>query len=338
MAHVRLERIGKTFIDVKPAIEAVCDLSLWLNDGERLAIVGPSGCGKTTLLRLIAGLERLDCGSVRFEGRDLAGVPPEKRSVAMVFANDALFANRTVFDNIAYPLRLRGRRAIEQRVVSEASTVRVADLLGRYPRQLSSGQRQRVALARALATDPAVLLMDEPFSRLDAPLRVELRIECARVLAERAVTTIFVTHDQSEALALAQRVALMRDGSLEQIGTLRELYERPANEFVARFIGSPAMVIVPAQALGFPEYGSRVRIGLRSDAVRLVSDGEFCGTVRAVEDLGADGYAYVDGAFGSLTAHLRPGEDVPGIGERVTLAIDRGRTYAFAADGTNAGV
>jgi len=338
VAHVRLERIGKTFRDVKPPIEAVCELSLSLDDGERLAVVGPSGCGKTTLLRLIAGLERLDLGIVRFDGRDVATVPPEKRSVAMVFAGDALFAHRTIFDNIAYPLRLRGRRAVEQRVAREAATVRVGDLLGRYPRQLSTGQRQRVALARALAMDPAVLLMDEPFSRLDALLRVDLRIEFARVLAERALTTIFVTHDQSEALALAQRVALMRDGGLEQIGTLRELYEQPVNEFVARFIGSPAMSVVPAEALGFHEYGGRVRIGLRPDAVHLASDGEYRGTVRAVEDLGADAYAYVEGAFGSLATRVRSGEALPRIGEHVALAIDRARTYAFAADGTNADV
>jgi len=338
VAHVRLERIDKRYHDVKPVVHAVRDLSLSLDDCERLAIVGPSGCGKTTLLRLIAGLERLDTGSVRLGSRDLANVPPEERNVAMVFSTDALFAHRTVFENIAYPLHVRGKRAVGYRVRAEATTVRVEDLLERYPRQLSSGQRQRVALARALAMDPALLLMDEPFSRLDAPLRAELRLEFARLLAERGLTMIFVTHDQGEAIALGQRIALMRDGMLEQVGTLRELYERPVNEFVARFIGAPPMVLVPADALGFGDRGGALRIGVRPDAVHVVADGEHRGIVRAVEDFGADAYAYVDGSFGSLAARVRPGEPLPRVGEQVALAIDRARTYAFAPDGTNADV
>jgi len=338
VAHIRLERIGKTYHGVEPAVHAVKDLSLSLDDCERLAIVGPSGCGKTTLLRLIAGLERLDTGSVRLGGRDLANVPPEGRNVAMVFSTDALFAHRTVFENIAYPLRVRGHRAVERRVRAEAAAVRVDNLLGRYPRQLSSGQRQRVALGRALAMDSALLTMDEPFSRLDAPLRAELRMEFAQLLGERGLTTIFVTHDQGEAIALGQRLALMRDGTLEQIGSLRDLYERPVNEFVARFIGSPAMALVPADALGFGECGGALRIGVRPDAVHLVAGGEHRGVVRAVEDFGADAFAYIDGSFGSLAARVRPGEALPRIGERVALAIDRARTYAFSPDGTNADV
>ena len=248
MTRVRLDGVEKTYRRSGPHVRALAGVSLDVAPGATLAVLGPSGCGKTTLLRAVAGLEAVDAGRVRFGERDVTADPPERRRAGFVFANDALFPHRDVAANIAYGIADAAGR--EHGVRDCAERMRVADLLRRRPATLSAGQRQRVALARALAAAPQVLLLDEPFSRLDAPLRAELRVELGALLRDARTTTLVVTHDQSEAMALGDRVVVMRDGAVEQSGTPRDLYDRPSTTFVARFVGSPAMALVPASAFG----------------------------------------------------------------------------------------
>ncbi|ABL78949.1 ABC transporter ATP-binding protein [Thermofilum pendens] len=218
---------------------AVDHVSFSVERGEMLGLLGPSGCGKTTTLRIIAGLTVPDEGRVLVEGEDITNAPPEKRGMGMVFQNYALWPHMTVYDNVAFPLRARGMPADEvQRRVKEAlEIVRLYELKDRYPHQLSGGQQQRVALARALAVQPRVILLDEPLSNLDAKLREEMRFELKELQRKLGVTAVYVTHDQAEALALSDRIAVMKDGRIVQIGTPREIYEEPANAFVADFIG-----------------------------------------------------------------------------------------------------
>lgn len=240
MAEIRLERVRKVF-DRK--VVAVNDVSLTVNDQEFTVLLGPSGCGKTTLLRCVAGLEQVDGGRIYIGGRDVTFLPPRERKIAMVFQNYAVFPHLTVFENIAFGLRMQRRpdAEVRQRVQEVAELLHIADLLDRYPSQLSGGQRQRVAVARAIAVHPEVLLMDEPLSNLDALLRLEMRAELKRLLREIKATTIYVTHDQVEALSLGDRIAVMRDGRILQYDTPLEVYDNPANTFVGGFIGNPPM-------------------------------------------------------------------------------------------------
>ncbi|MCL4458900.1 MAG: ABC transporter ATP-binding protein [Chloroflexi bacterium] len=235
MDAVELKNITMTFKEVK----AVDNMSLVIQEGEFLALLGPSGCGKTTTLRVIAGFERADSGEVYLSGENITDKPPYKRNIGMVFQNYALFPHMTVFDNIAFGLRMRGRRGreITERVQNALKLVRMEGLGRRYPRQLSGGQQQRVALARAIAIEPSVLLLDEPLSNLDAKLREEMRIELRQIQKRIGITTIFVTHDQEEALTLSDRLVLMNCGRVEQIGTPIEIYEKPRSTFTANFIG-----------------------------------------------------------------------------------------------------
>jgi multiple sugar transport system ATP-binding protein len=238
-ATVAFEDVSKAFGQVL----AVNRLNLQVAQGEFLVLLGPSGCGKTTSLRMLAGLERISSGTIRIGSTVVNELPPRARNVAMVFQSYALYPHLSVFDNLAYPLRIRGtpKTSIEPRVREVASLLRIEDLLGRRPRQLSGGQRQRVALGRAIVRHPAVFLMDEPLSNLDAQLRVHTRGELKRLQTELGVTTIYVTHDQAEAMTLADRIAIMREGLLQQVGSPREIYDRPANTFVGGFLGSPGM-------------------------------------------------------------------------------------------------
>jgi multiple sugar transport system ATP-binding protein len=221
----------------------VDDVSLYVNDGEFMVLVGPSGCGKSTTLRMIAGLEEASAGTIRIGDRDVTNLEPSDRNVAMVFQNYALYPHKSVYDNLAFPLKLRGlsRGAIEQRVQRIARVLELEEQLPRRPRQLSGGQRQRVAMGRAMIREPQAFLMDEPLSNLDAKLRTQMRAEIGLLHKELAATTIYVTHDQVEAMTLGQRVAVLRKGELQQVAEPQELYTRPANLFVAGFIGSPAM-------------------------------------------------------------------------------------------------
>ncbi|MBV9547218.1 MAG: ABC transporter ATP-binding protein [Chloroflexi bacterium] len=238
-ASVVFEEVSKSFGPVL----AVNKLNLQVAQGEFLVLLGPSGCGKTTSLRMLAGLERISSGTIRIGDTVVNELPPRSRNVAMVFQSYALYPHLSVFDNLAYPLRIRGlpRDSITPRVREVAGLLQIDSLLERRPKQLSGGQRQRVALGRAIVRHPAVFLMDEPLSNLDAQLRVHTRGELKRLQRELSVTTIYVTHDQAEAMTLADRVAIMRDGLLQQIGPPREIYDRPANMFVGAFLGSPGM-------------------------------------------------------------------------------------------------
>jgi multiple sugar transport system ATP-binding protein len=258
------------------SVAALTDLSLEIEDGELLVLVGPSGSGKTTALRLLAGLESLSSGHVRIGDRVVDELAPRDRDIAMVFQDYALYPQMSVFDNMAFGLRTRKfpRDEIDRRVRRAAGSLGLGEMLRRKPRELSGGQRQRVALGRALVREPRVFLMDEPLSNLDAKLRVQMRVEIARIQRELGVTTVFVTHDQTEAMTLGQRVAVMKDGVLQQVDTPERLYARPVNVFVAGFIGSPAMNMVHADLSSeerslFASFGEhRLSVGDEALAIR----------------------------------------------------------------------
>jgi multiple sugar transport system ATP-binding protein len=249
MSGISLERVTKVY---EGGVRAVDDVSLEVRPGEFVVLVGPSGCGKSTLLRVIAGLEKVTAGTVRIGDRDVTTVAPPDRDIAMVFQNYALYPNKTVKENLAFGLRQRRtpKPEIERRVAGMASLLGLEDLLRRRPAQLSGGQRQRVAMGRALVREPAAFLLDEPLSNLDAKLRTTMRAELSRLHERLRVTTVYVTHDQIEAMTLGQRVAVLRDGVVQQFDAPQELFRRPVNLFVAAFIGSPAMNLVGARVDG----------------------------------------------------------------------------------------
>jgi len=245
MAEITLEKLTKVYGD---GTRAVSELDLEIEDGELVVLVGPSGCGKTSALRMVAGLEPITHGRVLIGGEVVNNLPPKDRDIAMIFQNYALYPHMSAFDNMAFGLKLRGVKKERRgdRVRSAARTLGLAEVLPKKPRTLSGGQRQRVAMGRAIVREPRAFLMDEPLSNLDAKLRVEMRAEIARLQRELGVTTIYVTHDQVEAMTLGDRVAIMRDGLLQQVAKPQELYDRPRNLFVAEFIGSPAMNLIGA--------------------------------------------------------------------------------------------
>jgi multiple sugar transport system ATP-binding protein len=265
MAEITLERLTKVYSD---GTEAVTDLNLEVAAGEFVVFVGPSGCGKTTALRMIAGLETITSGDVKIDGHVVNDLPPKERDIAMVFQNYALYPHMTAYKNMGFALRMRGlpKNEIDRRVREAAHILGLTDSLEKKPRTLSGGQRQRVAMGRAIVRNPQAFLMDEPLSNLDAKLRVEMRAEIARIQRDLGVTTVYVTHDQTEAMTMGDRVAVMRNGLLQQIDTPQVLYERPHNLFVAEFIGSPAMNLVLADlaaddgALSVSVGGHRVRL------------------------------------------------------------------------------
>jgi multiple sugar transport system ATP-binding protein len=245
MAEIALQNVSKVYGD---GTRAVADLSLDIRDGELMVLVGPSGCGKTTALRMVAGLEEITSGTVRIGERVVNTLPPKDRDLAMVFQNYALYPHMSAYDNMAFGLKMRSipKSEIKRRVEDAARVLGLDRVLKKKPRTLSGGQRQRVAMGRAIVREPQAFLMDEPLSNLDAKLRVEMRAEIARIQRDLQATTIYVTHDQTEAMTLGDRVAVMRDGLLQQVGSPEDLYERPVNLFVAEFIGSPAMNLVGA--------------------------------------------------------------------------------------------
>jgi multiple sugar transport system ATP-binding protein len=246
MAEIQLEQLTKVYAD---GTRAVSELDLHVGDGELVVFVGPSGCGKTSALRMIAGLEEISGGVVRVGGRVVNDLPPKDRDMAMVFQNYALYPHMNAYDNMAFGLKMRGlgKAEIDRRVLDAARVLGLADVLKKKPRTLSGGQRQRVAMGRAIVREPVAFLMDEPLSNLDAKLRVQMRAEIARIQRDLAVTTIYVTHDQSEAMTLGDRVCVMRDGLLQQVDSPQRLYDVPVNLFVAEFIGSPSMNLVEAE-------------------------------------------------------------------------------------------
>jgi multiple sugar transport system ATP-binding protein len=278
MADIRIEGISKTYPGGKaPAVESV---NLTIRDGEFMVLLGPSGCGKTTLLRMLAGLEYPDTGRISIGDRDVTDLPPRKRGIAMVFQSYAVFPHLTVFENIAFGLRMQKRpnTEIRGRVDNAAGLLQLEPYLQRYPAQLSGGQRQRVAVARAIVMDPAVLLMDEPLSNLDALLRLQFRAELKKLVSEVKTTTVYVTHDQVEALSLGDRIAVMRSGQILQVAQPMQVYDEPATEFVGSFIGNPPMNFLRASSSG----ASLVTIGEQSlETPALVPNGEVLVGIRA---------------------------------------------------------
>ncbi|HEX5246395.1 MAG TPA: sn-glycerol-3-phosphate ABC transporter ATP-binding protein UgpC [Gaiellaceae bacterium] len=256
---IELDRLTKVYAD---GTRAVDELDLDVADGEFVVFVGPSGCGKTSALRMIAGLEDITGGEVRVAGKVVNGLPPRARDMAMIFQNYALYPHMNVFENMAFGLKMRGidKGEIQRRVDSAAKVLGLSDVLKKRPRHLSGGQRQRVAMGRAIVREPVAFLMDEPLSNLDAKLRVQMRAEIARIQRDLGVTTIYVTHDQSEAMTLGDRVCVLRGGLLQQVDRPQVLYDKPANLFVAGFIGSPAMNLVEAE-LAAKDGGLAVRFG-----------------------------------------------------------------------------
>jgi multiple sugar transport system ATP-binding protein len=337
MSDVRFLQATRTYPGTDaPAVDA---LDLVIEDGEFMVLVGPSGSGKTTALRMLAGLEEVDAGAILIGGRDVTDLQPKRRDIAMVFQNYALYPYLTVAANIGFPLRVaRVRKSVRDARVREiANMLGLSDFLHRKPGQLSGGQRQRVAMGRALIRSPSVFLMDEPLSNLDAKLRVQMRADIAALQARVGITTVYVTHDQAEAMTLGHRVAVLSDGRLQQCDAPRVLYDRPANTFVAGFIGSPAMnlVTVPlengAATLGGielalpPEVAANGRaeilVGLRPESLELAAEG-VPAQVEVVEEVGADAYVFCvsELATGSTKLVARTeARRVPAQGERVTL-------------------
>jgi ABC-type sugar transport system ATPase subunit len=298
-------------------VEAVRSLTLEVADGELMVLVGPSGSGKTTALRMLAGLEALDAGEIEIGGRVVNHVAPRERDVAMVFQDYALYPQMTVRDNMAFGLRRRRlpRDEVGRRLTETSQVLGLGELLDRRPRELSGGQQQRVALGRALVREPSVLLMDEPLSNLDAQLRVQARGEIRRLQREVGTTTVYVTHDQLEALSLGDRIAVMNEGALEQVGTPEQLYDEPANRFVGGFIGSPAMSFLP---------WDDVVLGVRPEHVRPWSDGllgPIEGRVAFVEALGRETLVGVDTSDGARLVTVLEGRARYEIGDPLRLGL-----------------
>jgi len=346
MAQVTLSGIRKSY----GSLEVIHGIDLAIQDGEFIVMVGPSGCGKSTLLRMVAGLEQITAGELSIGDRKVNDLEPKDRDIAMVFQNYALYPHMSVYENMSYGLKIRGmsKAEIEQRVRKAADILQLGEYLQRKPRQLSGGQRQRVAMGRAIVREPSVFLFDEPLSNLDAKLRVQMRIELKLLHQRLKVTSIYVTHDQVEAMTLADRLVVMNSGVAEQIGTPIEVYERPATVFVAGFIGSPAMNFMPAEttsdgravklangeALPLAQAapaGKAITLGVRPEHLTL-SDGQapdlFHLGVEVTEKLGAD--TLVHGRIGGdlLTARL-PGTSSVANGDRLALGTTPDRLHLF---------
>ena len=356
MAEVELIAVEKSFGETR----VVQPTDLKIADGEFVVLVGPSGSGKSTLLRLIAGLEEVDAGSVVIGGTDVTHRGPSDRGIAMVFQSYALYPHLSVYDNIAFALKLArvDRAELDRQVREAAEILDITALLDRKPRQLSGGQRQRVAIGRAIVRQPKVFLFDEPLSNLDAALRVSMRYEFARLHQTLKTTMIYVTHDQVEAMTLADRIVVLAEGRIEQVGTPLHLYEQPDNLFVAGFIGSPRINLLSVEILeasascarlllpsgetfdaavdaSHAKAGDRATLGIRPEQMHLNGSANgFDGRVRFVEELGVLTFAYVDvaGADTSLTVQL-PGSVHLAMGDIVRLGADRHSAYLFDADG-----
>ena len=338
MAYLQLRGIEKAFGEAR----VIKGVNLEIQQGEFIVFVGPSGCGKSTLLRLIAGLETTTAGTIHLEGRDITDEPSSKRDLAMVFQSYALYPHMSVYENMSFALKLAKAdpAVIEEKVTKAAEILNLTQYLKRTPKELSGGQRQRVAIGRAIVRSPKVFLFDEPLSNLDAALRGQTRVEIAKLHRDLGATTIYVTHDQVEAMTLADRVVVLRDGLVEQVGTPLELYDRPANQFVAQFIGTPKMNMVGASKLKslaatgrkFPIDGF---VGLRPEYVELVAqaDGEFKATVDLVEALGAETLVYVTTEWGEQIVARHTERSSLVAGEKVGVKIDLSTAHFFDAKG-----
>lgn len=345
MATVTFDKASRLYPGSE--IPAVDELELEIEDGEFLVLVGPSGCGKSTSLRMLAGLEEVNSGRIMIGDRDVTDMPPKDRDIAMVFQNYALYPHMTVAENMGFALKIAGVSKEDRatRVEEAAKLLDLEPYLSRKPKALSGGQRQRVAMGRAIVREPQVFLMDEPLSNLDAKLRVQTRTQIASLQRRLGVTTVYVTHDQVEALTMGDRIAVLKDGVLQQVGTPRELYERPQNVFVAGFIGSPAMNIFDTELVeGGLTFGSatipvereateaatstHATVGVRPEDIDVHTSGEgIPAKVVLVEELGADGYLYCEAEVGGETTAIVArvdGREHPDKGDSVVLTpVDR---------------
>jgi ABC-type sugar transport system ATPase subunit len=350
---VEVVGLSKSFVTVN----IIEDLNLKIADGEFVVLVGPSGCGKTTLLRMIAGLETSSAGEIRIGDRDVTRLSPKNRDIAMVFQSYALYPHMTAAENMGFSLKLAGVPTVQisEQVQRAAKLLHIEHLLARKPKELSGGQRQRVAMGRAMVRQPAVYLFDEPLSNLDAQLRTTMRAEIKRMHLEEKQTVVYVTHDQIEAMTLADRIVAMREGRIEQIGSPDDLYNRPASTFVARFIGSPAMNLLPAtlhdgriavengptfdlpQAFGglVSSEGRAILLGIRPEAFHLAAPSqaapEFEMSVSLIEPCGAEVYVIGDVAGQEVTIRLSPGTQ-PGRGDTKRIYADPAALHIFDRD------
>jgi len=337
MASIELKGAEKWYGQV----QVIKGVDLEIEEGEFIIFVGPSGCGKSTLLRMIAGLEETSRGQIMIGGVDATSKPPAERGLAMVFQSYALYPHMSVRDNMGFSLKAAGadKAVIKEKVDEAARVLKLEALLERRPKDLSGGQRQRVAIGRSIVRDPTAFLFDEPLSNLDASLRVEMRYEIAKLHQTLGSTMIYVTHDQVEAMTLADRIVVLEGGHISQVGTPRELYENPGNLFVAQFIGSPKMNVFSAAAQGLriaetlPAQAQHV--GIRPEHISLVAEGEgaFDGTVDVVEYLGADCFVIVDaGDIGQINVRVE-GETLLQPGQRLGLSFGPEYTHTFDAQG-----
>lgn len=331
MSFLELKNVEKYYSNLR----AIKGVNLSINKGEFIVFVGPSGCGKSTLLRMIAGLETIDGGSLHLDGRDITYEPSSKRDLAMVFQSYALYPHMTVEDNMSFALRLAKVEpsVIQDKVSKAAAKLNLTPYLKRTPKELSGGQRQRVAIGRAIVRQPKVFLFDEPLSNLDAALRGQTRVEIARLHRELGATTIYVTHDQVEAMTLADRVVVLRDGIIEQVGTPLELYDQPANRFVAQFIGMPQMNVLPAKML--PNAGNAHEVGVRPEHLLVTSaeTGQLRGKIELVEALGNETLLHVnlgDGTMLIVRQYVRTDHHV---GDTIGVKFDPMHVHRFDENG-----
>ncbi len=328
MGRITLDKVQKKFGET----EVIPPLDLTIEDGEFVVFVGPSGCGKSTLLRLIAGLEDVSGGEIRIDGTNATDLPPAKRRLAMVFQSYALYPHMTVRKNIAFPLKMAGMDEAEKtrRVERAASVLNLADYLDRRPGQLSGGQRQRVAIGRAIVREPAAFLFDEPLSNLDAALRVGMRLEISELHKRLETTMIYVTHDQVEAMTMADKIVVLRAGHIEQVGSPLDLYRTPRNRFVAEFIGSPKMNIVDGEEASRHDAHA---IGIRPEHID-VGEGPWEGTVGVSEHLGSDTFFHVhDTGLADVVTVRAPGENSHRAGDRISLSPQMDKLHRFDWEG-----
>ncbi len=325
---LKLDKVSKSF----GATKVLHDIDLRVEKGEFVVFVGPSGCGKSTLLRVIAGLEDASAGTVQIAGKTVNTTPPAKRGIAMVFQSYALYPHLNVADNMTLGLKQEGatKDVIAARLAEAVRILNLDPYLKRRPAELSGGQRQRVAIGRAIVRQPQLFLFDEPLSNLDAALRMNTRIEIAQLHRTLGATMIYVTHDQTEAMTLADRIVVLRDGRVEQIGSPMELYNNPANRFVAGFLGAPAMNFL-TPAFDAP---AGAEMGIRPEDLRLADGGDLRGTITHVERLGGDTNIVVQTGTTEQATIRMFGQNAARVGDTVGLAYDRAKTFLFATDGT----
>lgn len=343
MATLELKGIKKSF----GATQVIQDMNLDVNDGELMVFVGPSGCGKSTLLRMIAGLETLTAGQIAIGGKRVDHLPPSDRGIAMVFQSYALYPHKNVRGNLGFALKHAGvdKKEIEERVNNASVILGLSEMMDRKPRELSGGQRQRVAIGRAIVREPDVFLFDEPLSNLDAALRVHMRVEILKLHQRLGNTMVYVTHDQVEAMTLANRIVVFRDGRVEQVGTPLELYRNPVNTFVAGFIGSPAMNFLDAQVVDktltvagsvvceTPAANGKAQLGLRPEHLILSENGPFKGTVSVFEHLGGESFLHLTLPDEQLLVAKLDGECSFSPGDTCSMGFKAEHSHVFDIEG-----